>query len=295
MPFHCCSACDYRSPRKFNVVRHMTCRHPQIQSPRPDCGERTCKLCCKAFSSKWYAEKHEATCNGVANSLECAHCHNVYASAITKCRHLRVCPVKADIEAAKAEAAGSNVPEEAPAVLRKKTRRDVYLMRTEPGTIMYNGEFTEFTTEHITAKMYKSAVLHLTPPEVLEAFLKLLLKSPTNRCVVKRRSCDSFSFRYVGRNIYKKIPDKEIYTELSICLPNVFQAFMAERQNERGYTISERLYASLDQMMNWIGTRDGDCDNIQYLDDVQAYTRTFYKRIKRAVGEIADAFGEDAA
>ena len=96
----CCESCQYRSDRKYNIQKHIKNVHirdasdaeltnTQILSKNDKQIFSTCKKCLKNFKTFHGCKKHETSCKGVSNALECHHCHMVLATASSKCKHVR--------------------------------------------------------------------------------------------------------------------------------------------------------------------------------------------------------------
>jgi hypothetical protein len=54
-----------------------------------------CQSCKKTFKSLQWLKKHENTCKGVDNVLQCHHCNQSFASRQSKCKHIKICKIKA--------------------------------------------------------------------------------------------------------------------------------------------------------------------------------------------------------
>jgi hypothetical protein len=122
----CCETCQYQSDRKYNIRKHITNVHSrdasdgeltntqilskntqilskntqilskntQILSKNDKQIFSTCKKCLKNFKTFHGCKKHETSCKGVSNALECHHCHKVLATASSKCKHMKTCKMK---------------------------------------------------------------------------------------------------------------------------------------------------------------------------------------------------------
>ena len=101
----CCESCQYRSDRKYNIQKHIKNVHiqdasdaeltnTQILSKNDKQIFSTCKKCLKNFKTFHGCKKHETSCKGVSNALECHHCHKVLATASSKCKHMKTCKMK---------------------------------------------------------------------------------------------------------------------------------------------------------------------------------------------------------
>jgi hypothetical protein len=53
-----------------------------------------CEKCGKTFTRNYSLKKHQESCMGVSNSLECPHCHKILSSSGSKSRHIKVCKIK---------------------------------------------------------------------------------------------------------------------------------------------------------------------------------------------------------
>jgi len=102
---HFCTICNYTSPRKYNVDRHVKRRHENPQNvasdpqnvagdPQNVAGDPseilTCEQCAKVFSRKDNLTRHMMNCDGI-QSLECSLCHTVFKNRWTKSRHVQIC------------------------------------------------------------------------------------------------------------------------------------------------------------------------------------------------------------
>lgn len=56
---------------------------------------QVCEKCKKTFKTLHGLKNHKTVCKGVANPLECHHCHCVLATKQSKSKHLKVCKIKA--------------------------------------------------------------------------------------------------------------------------------------------------------------------------------------------------------
>jgi len=128
----CCETCKYKSNRKFNLQKHIKNIHnreatdkeltiEQISSVVEQISPQTeqissvveqisskngtniiqftntnlaCQKCLKNFKSFKGLKKHQNKCKGVSNPLECHFCHRVFATAQSKCKHLKICKIK---------------------------------------------------------------------------------------------------------------------------------------------------------------------------------------------------------
>ena len=125
----CCHSCDYTSNRKYNLQLHTRRIHhreatieeksdvetlledeeilsevvndseeilPEITEILPILQKKNlnCPKCLKKFKTFHGLKEHIPKCKGVSNPLECHHCHVVFASASSKCRHIKICKVK---------------------------------------------------------------------------------------------------------------------------------------------------------------------------------------------------------
>ncbi len=121
----CCETCQYQSDRKYNIRKHITNVHSrdasdgelmntqitskntQITSKNTQITSKntqitsqidkkisTCQKCFKIFKTFHGCKKHETSCKGVSNALECHHCHKVLASQQSKSKHIKTCKMK---------------------------------------------------------------------------------------------------------------------------------------------------------------------------------------------------------
>ena len=121
----CCETCKYKSNRKFNLQKHIKNVHSrdatdkeltmeQISSKTEQISSNNgtniiqdgtniiqvtntnlaCQKCLKNFKSFKGLKKHQNKCKGVSNPLECHFCHRVFATAQSKCKHLKICKIK---------------------------------------------------------------------------------------------------------------------------------------------------------------------------------------------------------
>ena len=127
---YCCDSCSYTSNRKLNLKRHVLIMHdrdlydnelinktleePPITNTHISTHDQqihtniissdqqipienknqVCEKCQKNFISSWGFKKHQKTCKGVSNILECHHCHKVFSSSSSKSKHIKTCNIK---------------------------------------------------------------------------------------------------------------------------------------------------------------------------------------------------------
>jgi len=53
-----------------------------------------CDKCKKMFKTLHGLKKHQSTCKGVSNILECHFCHNVFSTYQSKSKHLKICKIR---------------------------------------------------------------------------------------------------------------------------------------------------------------------------------------------------------
>jgi hypothetical protein len=83
-------------PNVTQIDPNVTESDPNVtQTDRMDGRDQNqCMMCAKTFSTKSNLVKHNKTCNGVANALQCHKCTTVLTNRQAKYRHLKVCESK---------------------------------------------------------------------------------------------------------------------------------------------------------------------------------------------------------
>ena len=117
-----CTCCDYKTNKKYNLIRHMVRIHPQQNvshaqqnvshaqqnvshtqqnvshtqqnvSLENDINQHIfeCDICYKIFNKQWVLTRHKKNCTGITNSLKCLYCDSVFTTRQAKFKHIKTC------------------------------------------------------------------------------------------------------------------------------------------------------------------------------------------------------------
>jgi hypothetical protein len=100
--FHCIY-CQYKSYKKFNLERHITNKHKNIDELNNNTNNNTnnknieelkCSKCNKILSTKYYLIKHINNCKGIIHPYQCNICKKIFSNSSLKSKHVKKCKVK---------------------------------------------------------------------------------------------------------------------------------------------------------------------------------------------------------
>jgi hypothetical protein len=171
--------------------------------------------------------KHCQKCNGLVNKLDCEYCNKTYASLHSKYNHLRICPVKKEVESKALvcqQAEGGAVASGSGTVAQSITNNNNITNNTTnnnnvtinvTNNIIAFKENEELLADHIT-KQYMKQLLHLPSDyaDLLTNYSENVLKRKENQCVRKTNLRSSSSLVHLGNDVWEAQADNHILPRL---------------------------------------------------------------------------------
>ena len=207
---HCCTNCDYKSERVFNLNRHMVSKHDvkngiiqsnivlnktnkgliitnkNIIDDKIDIINK-CNKCNNTFYRKSYLNKHIEKCTGPKNVLECMFCKKNFTLKQNKYRHQKNCKVKIEQS------------QESKPIL--------------PNIIVYNSDET-FINDEIKQTIIDRFKNEQDNLSLFKNCCRDIFNYPKNLCIQKSNFKLKISKVYLGDNKWETRSDSDTYSKI---------------------------------------------------------------------------------
>ena len=316
---HSCLSCGYSTNIKCNMKRHCISLHGEeydsnimIGAKMENIGAKMennvlqCKKCNKILTQKRYLIKHQSTCTGVTNSLECYICHKIFETISAKCKHIKKCKERALIIKEEHEVIPTNIVNNNGIIIKEEPQ----VIPINTTTNINNGIINNNTTINYNIVIYKDdypdnfSKNHITSPELkktlkiihrdlndekkvimIEDYVRKLLINPDNRCIKKTNMRDAYSRVHIGDNNWISKPDTDLYPQLTCNIAEGLSDLIYIR-NEEQRMITELKLQELQNFLNYMtdnGYRNDEDKNINLKTKLM-----FKKLVKRIKGVVFD-------
>ena len=286
-----CISCDYTTPKKFNLTRHMVCKHPQqkvdmaqqnvnmaqqnvnmaqqnvniaqqnvnIDTNSDNLDEYVCE-CTKKFSKKWILDRHIKTCSGVADCLVCPNCIKTFSSRQSKSIHMKKCTIKINNE----------ILQNVQNITNNNTTNNNITNNTinnnnntiNINIVTYKSDQTELLPiQSKNIEKIKQRIKHATSksPKALMAIINQYadysLDVPNNRYIVKKNLRSPYSKVHCGNNNWRHFMDAKILPEFTDILLNDLQLLCDK---------NKLMYDYLDELCSRVDDGKEDDTNKNY-------------------------------
>ena len=283
-----CSNCDYKTLKKYNLLRHMVRSHPTAKAiqtaakaiqtaakaiqPAAKAIQETekaihenedtsciiisdnqCEKCNKCFTRKYTMNKHFNNCKGPINPLQCETCKEIFTHRNNKYKHQKKCKL---IQLAKQE-------EEQKAAIQNITNNNITNNITNNtvndnsnnvtvnNIIVFDPKNMELLNDHITKKQLQKMVADTDFTKILTDYSTALLSRKENQCVRKTNLNSTSSSVHVGDNKWEFQTDKYIYPKL---LTNIAYNLSDVKEN-----FKVRVYEELNNFIDDVASEATDC------------------------------------
>lgn len=218
-----CHICDYTTPRKYNLERHIATVHnvhtpnisstapnvsissPNISSNAPNISMNapnvstelqivdplTCLQCKKQFSNMFSLRRHVnlERCKKTSDPLECPNCHAVFAYNSSKSRHMRTCKAAKTLTIPPAGAEAAPVTQSAAATVNGD-HNTVNQTNVQNQQIILNFPQLDdtqfaFIKDHITPKRFEKLIGNHKPAIGFARYTGAIMERPENRMIYK--------------------------------------------------------------------------------------------------------------
>lgn len=175
--------------------------------------------------------KHQETCMGLLDTLQCVFCKEKFNSKAGKCRHMQRCPARLAIEEEASTAAIATAEAIASTIhiqnIENQTINIANQTNIENQTnnninIIVYGPQIPFLTDHLTAKQLKKMTNHQDFKDTLIDFSKAVLDRPENKCIRKESTRYAQTAVHLGNDVWQNRSDRQVYTQLTSLLADEF-------------------------------------------------------------------------
>ena len=234
-----CEFCDSNFTRSYNLKRHMERKHAQqkvnIAQQKVNIAQQKvnipqqkviiseldafpCTKCKRTFKKQWICTRHEKTCLGTVNTLECIYCHKIYSSKQSKYAHMKKCKEQAIVVYNGNPNTSVNENIIHPLVTNNITNNHIN-NNINNGTINYNiviyeDKKTKFLKDHISNAKLRHILYSNTDETVFSKYNSELMERLENNCIRKSDKRSNYSQIHIGENKWKNIPDRKIYPDI---------------------------------------------------------------------------------
>jgi hypothetical protein len=236
-----CEFCDSNFSRAYNLKRHTERKHAQQKVIIPqqkviipqqkviipqqkviisDSYTFPCTKCARTFKKQWICTRHEKTCLGTVNPLECSYCHKLYSTKQSKFVHMKKCKETAIVLYNGNTNNTNATTDQQPLVTNNITNNNINNTNNiNNGTINYNiiiyeDKKTKFLKDHMSNKTLRHILYNNTDETVFSKYNSELMERLENNCIRKSDKRSNYSQIHVGENKWKNIPDRKIYPEI---------------------------------------------------------------------------------
>lgn len=284
-----CTNCDYKTLKKYNLIRHMVRSHPTTKAMNLtakameptakamnltakamnvtekamnenediNCiviSDKQCEKCNKCFARKYNMNKHFEKCKGPINLLQCEYCKEIFTHRNNKYVHRKKCKL---IQLAKQEemqkVAIQNITNNniTNNNITNNTINDNSNNVTVNNIIVFDPKNMELLNDHITKKQLQKMVADTDFTKILTDYSTALLSRKENQCVRKTNLNSTSSSVHVGDNKWEFHTDKYIYPKL---LTNIAYNLGDVKEN-----FKVRVYEQLDNFIDDVASEATDC------------------------------------
>jgi len=263
MEIHKCSQCEYFSPWKQNMRRHLDKKHAGKDNPpagkdNPTAGkdnptaekdnpksenkfkQNQCDKCDKIFTRRSNLVIHLKKCKGKVNKLQCQLCNEIFTLAPAKYRHQKSCKIKH-------QAKDLIIPtQNVTAIIGNQTNNinsnnnnitnnnNIIVFASEPGSIEFvkTPEFTNKLNSFLEGYNYVDNI---------KKFNKELMSIKENQCIRKTNLKAPISKVHVGNNKWETKSDIDIYPKIICSLADEMCGTIMKIRRRDRYKILERI------------------------------------------------------
>ena len=286
-----CDFCDYSSPKRYNYIRHLMCKHNVCNSLKYtnnsvnntidsvnntiDLPNNTlednqkeipfkCQACYKTFKNKYNLTNHNKCCKGIKHPFECQYCHKTYKQQPHKSRHETKCLLVHQAKMQQAEHIATQIINN---TTNNTTNNNINNINntTINNNLTINlvafpkekNRLVPFLSDHLDAKAI--AAIFGNPAYLMDGFKeysKAIIKRPENNIVIKQNLRDSRSKVHVGDNNWEMISDKDI-------LPIITDSITSEAAHQLEFSGAQELlnktrYKACEKLFNSILSPDSE-------------------------------------
>ena len=289
-----CDFCHYTSPKRYNYIRHLMCKHNVCNSLKytnnlpnntidlpnntMDLPNNTidlqnhtlehnqkeipfkCQACYKILTTKYTLQRHLTKCKGIKHPFECQYCHKTYKQQQHKSRHETKCLLLHQAKMQQAEHIGTQI-------INNTTNNNINNINntTINNNLTINlvafpkekNRLVPFLSDHLDAKAI--AAIFGNPAYLMDGFKeysKAMIKRPENNIVIKQNLRDLRSKVHVGDNNWEMISDKDI-------LPIITDSITSEAAHQLEFSGAQELlnkarYKACEKLFNSILSPDSE-------------------------------------
>lgn len=302
--FHICPLCHYRSPKVYNLKRHIVLKHnvnenisvsenavinsdtvvinrtseDELENRNP----LDCNKCNRHFRDYKWLEKHVANCQGV-DCKTCPYCKETFYDRSNKYRHVKTCKVKKEMDRNVNAVEAGGVGDVGASITNNNIQNQTNIQnqnntninnQNNVNIIVFDPSHMEFLTDHIDlAKLTKLISRDLKRPEdrqepreIMSTYSRELMERPENRCIQKNNLRTNYAKIHIGENKWRSVLDCDIFPKLVCNIANGFQDFLQGRSGD----VKKNIHAYIEQRM--IPFLDYMADNGYCSDEARAKT-----------------------
>jgi hypothetical protein len=258
----CCSYCDYKSIKTFNLTRHMQTMHSSKNVIQPsknviqtsknviqtsknvihsEDNPLQCNKCLHIYKKKSYLAIHYEKCKGQINKLQCNYCDKVFKYISGKSKHMKTCEAKEKITTL----VKSNSQEIVQIANQNIDLQQNITTQNNYNLVVFNITDDIFMKDHITNTVLTKILQAPNNMSIVRNYSKKLLERKENQCIKKSNLSSSHSKVHIGNNSWETRPDKEIYPDMMCCIASGFSDLICQEKKRKTH---KQLDAFLDYM-----------------------------------------------
>lgn len=298
-----CPECAKCFTRNYSLKRHLNSKHniqdndtnthniqPNIrniqhnvsniqQKENQKIGDlHKCNKCNKTFSQNWRLTRHQKTCKGLINKLECEYCKCTFKHTTSKYKHYLTCKEKNKTPEVTINNTTNNINSH-------NTTNNNTTNNTVNLTIVYKiGDDTiDLNTQHFTESILKKIINCRNNTASLEEFVKQAFANPENRFIKKQSLREPHSELHIGNNKWEYVLDKQVYPDLATVFANNMLEYIYTKRHALKRSAFEKLRDTLDYLADkgYINTDDKELQK-----KIENEFKVFVKNLKLIVHNV---------
>jgi len=270
-----------------------------------------CTNCDKEFKQKRYLTRHEKTCKGIFDSLECHICHSIFTTRYSKSRHLQKCKISLqaiiptnDTPLTNTNVHNGNIINNSGTINNTanitENTENITNNTINNNTVTNNinivtfkpesSDCIEFDTSHITNEVLKEILSLAKETEngekhMVEHYTRNILSNPANRCIKKTNMRSVHSKIHIGNNKWETKHDLQLYPKFVCDVANGFDELIKQRYQDDKRLIDKKTLKEFERFLDYMSD-NGYCNDETLGKEMHHAFKHIVHRVKAIVYDI---------